>query len=418
MAFDAGDHDLSWADDIVRSFEPYDFEVFHRSQLPVLVEQRGHLVAADLADAAPLAFRCDGRAFTWVPSSEGVEVREGDDDAGTVVEVTEDGFSEFLHELLTAWGLERTERASFARGDLAGLQRWEPAIHSLCSGLPVYGPEVRETLVDSAGEPLDLHRAFTVNDDREEMRHFFEAAGYLVVKAVFTSDEVSRFGAEVEEARRRTTIEDPLSWWSVTEDGRNVVSRINYLGRHSSVLADLAHDPRLQRFADVAGRDLRVCDDRLDGPMVFIKNNIAEGRGNLNWHIDPTLGGAPVICPYIQLGIQLDHANAANGQLLVLAGSHRYHKHELAWGEEGDLPVVAIDTEPGDLTIHDGFAMHTTPPPSGAGAGRRALYYKFAEPKTFTWVPAGYHYFDGLFRNRSVLRAAIGAVQGDTRSAS
>ena len=31
-------------------------------------------------------------------------------------------------------------------------------------------------------------------------------------------------------------------------------------------------------------------------------------------------------------------------------------------------------------------------------AGRRALYYKFAEPKTFDWIPAGAHYNDALFR--------------------
>ena len=69
-----------------------------------------------------------------------------------------------------------------------------------------------------------------------------------------------------------------------------------------------------------------------------------------------------------------------------------------AWGEEDGLPVVALDTEPGDLTVHFGDAMHTTPPPTSDHAGRRALYYEFAEPKTFAWVPAGCHYNDALFR--------------------
>jgi ectoine hydroxylase-related dioxygenase (phytanoyl-CoA dioxygenase family) len=104
------------------------------------------------------------------------------------------------------------------------------------------------------------------------------------------------------------------------------------------------------------------------------------------------------MCPLIQAGIQLDHANAENGQLLVLAGSHRYTKHWYAWGDEGDLPVVAFDTEPGDLTLHYGDCMHTTPPPTADGAGRRALYYKFALPRTFEFVPAGCHYNDALFR--------------------
>jgi hypothetical protein len=57
-----------------------------------------------------------------------------------------------------------------------------------------------------------------------------------------------------------------------------------------------------------------------------------------------------------------------------------------------------LTTEPGDLTIHYGDTMHTTPPPTADGAGRRALYFKFAEPKTFDFIPAGCHYNDALFR--------------------
>lgn len=82
---------------------------------------------------------------------------------------------------------------------------------------------------------------------------------------------------------------------------------------------------------------------------------------------------------------------------MLLAGSHRYTKHWLRWGEEGDLPVVRLDTEPGDLTLHYGDTMHSTPPPTSPDAGRRALYYKFAEEKMFGWVPSGCHYNDALF---------------------
>lgn len=65
---------------------------------------------------------------------------------------------------------------------------------------------------------------------------------------------------------------------------------------------------------------------------------------------------------------------------------------------ESRTPSIAIDTEPGDLTLHYGDTMHTTPPPTAPNAGRRALYYKFAKPRTFEWVPAHCHYNDALFR--------------------
>jgi Phytanoyl-CoA dioxygenase (PhyH) len=403
---------LPWVEAIAEAFEPHDFVTFHQSELPALSARHGHLVIADLAGVPSLAFRTDdGTAFTWVASEGGVHVVEGDAEAATVVELSERTFSEFMAELLTASGAVRTGRARVARGALGGWQRWEPAIQSLCSGREIYTAAVWETLVNRVGDPLDLHHAFAADDDVDEMRHFLDRAGYLHIKAVFTAEEVERYSAEVHQARSNTMPGDPFSWWSVNADGDEVVTRINYLGRHSQVLQELSHDPRLLRFARLAGPHLRVCDDRLDGPMVFIKHaNVVQGNGDLTWHVDDGIGGHPVMCPLIQNGIQLDHANPANGQLLVLAGSHRYTKHWIAWGEEHDLPAVALETEPGDLTVHYGDTMHTTPPPTADGAGRRALYYKFAEPKTFEWIPADCHYNDVLFRSDPEGRAASRAT--------
>jgi hypothetical protein len=400
MPTDAVGSGLPWVEAIARAFEPIAFVEFHRVGLPALISERGALVAQDLRNAAPLAFRIDsGETFTWLPSAEGMQVREGDASAGTLVELSEATFSEFVHELITASGAAMTGRAKLLRGALPGWQRFEPAIRSLCSGRAIYGPQVWQTLTDRMGRPLDLGRCFRVDDDVEEMRHFFETAGYLHLRSVFTRAEVECLGAEVEHVRSKTTPGDAFSWWSVDASGREVVTRINYLGRHSPRIQAFSHDPRLLRFARLAGPELRVCDDRLDGPMVFVKNShVVKGNGDLGWHVDDGIGGHPVMCPLIQAGVQLDPANSANGQLKVLAGSHRYAKHWIAWGRESGLPDVALETEPGDLTLHYGDAMHTTPPPTGPKAGRRALYYKFAEPKTFEWIPAGCHYNDALFR--------------------
>lgn len=359
--------------------------------LPSFVHDNGALVVDDLRGAAPLAFRTEnGATFTWLPD---LSIVEGDTGDGTLVELPEDVFSDFLHELVTANGAIRTGRATIPRGDVTGWQRWEPAIQSLLSARPIYGPHVNAEL---AG--FDLHRSFAPDAPRAELRAYLDRCGYLHVRGVFGPDEVARYGEEVERARAGTVPGDSRSWWSVNSRGQEVVTRINHVERFAPALLDLAHDERLTSFARLAGDDLRVCDDRLDGPMVFVKHSdVVKGNGDLVWHVDDGIGGHPVMCPLVQAGIQLDHADAENGQLLVLAGSHRYTKHWLAWGDEGDLPVVALDTEPGDLTIHFGDTMHSTPAPTGSNAGRRVLYYKFAEPKTFRWVPPGCHYNDALF---------------------
>ncbi len=400
MGTDATGTTLPWVEAIGAAFDQISFVDFHTAQLPALVAAHGDLVAFDLLDAEPLSFQIeDGTTFCWIPSSNGLVATEGDQWKGTLVELSERTFSEFLHGLLTASGAVRTGRAAVTRGELSGWQRWEPAMQTLLSGRPIYSTAVWDTLTDRAGARLDLTRTFTPDDDEADLRHFLSVAGYLHLRGVFGAAEIARYAAEVEQVRSLTTPGDPWSWWSITDSGAEVVTRINYLGRHSPTLQALSFDERLTRFARLADPELRVCDDRLDGPMVFIKNSgVVRGNGDLGWHVDDGIGGHPVMCPLIQAGIQLDAANAANGQLLVLAGSHRYTKHWYAWGEETDLPVVALDTEPGDLTLHFGDAMHTTPPPTSRTAGRRALYYKFALPKTFEWIPAGCHYNDALFR--------------------
>jgi hypothetical protein len=402
MAADPARTGLPWIEQLEQSFELRSFVGFHRRELPRLIERHGRLVARDLRGAPSLAFRSeDGTTFTWVASGGGVRIAEGEAGAATLVEIPEHVFSSFLHELLTASGAVMSDRARVVRGSITGWQRWEPAIQALCHGRPIYGADVRERLVDGAGRPLDLQRSFAIDDPEDEMRAFFDATGYLHVRSVFTPEEVAFYGAEVERCRAQTTPGDGDSWWSVNAAGREVITRINYLDRFSNPLLELARDPRLARFARLAGPDLRVCDDRLDGPMVFIKNaNLVKGNGDLLWHVDDGLGGHPVMCPLIQAGIQLDPANAANGQLKLLAGSHRYAKHWIAWGAEGDLPVVALETRPGDLTLHDGDTMHSTPAPTSDDAGRRVLYYKFAEAKTFDRIPVRCHYNDVLFRRQ------------------
>jgi hypothetical protein len=403
---------LPWVEAIAASFPRYSFVEFHIGELPALNARNNRLVVDDLAGVSPIAFRIPGgAAYTWLSTPEGVRAVEGDADAYTLVELDEVTFSLYLHDLLTASGSVRTDRATLARGSLAGWKRWEPAIRTLITGRPIYTEAAWDTLVDGDGRPLDLFRAFPRDGNRDDMRHFLNTAGYLHIKGVYTPEEAATFGAEVETVRSKTTPGDPFSWWSLNAGGDEVVTRINYLGRYSDMLQQLSFEPRMTEYAALAGPGLRVCDDRLDGPMVFIKNaSVVKGDGDLGWHVDDGIGGHPVMCPLVQAGIQLDHANPANGQLMVLAGSHRYTKHWVSWGEEGNLPRVALETEPGDLTLHYGDTMHSTPPPTAADAGRRALYYKFAEEKTFGWVPSGCHYNDALFHADATGKVATRAT--------
>jgi len=69
------------------------------------------------------------------------------------------------------------------------------------------------------------------------------------------------------------------------------------------------------------------------------------------------------------------------------------------------MPVVALDAEPGDVTVHYGHMLHAAPPPSAPDAGRRALYVTFTRPDNLEYVGPMRGYNDVLFVRDGAVRA-------------
>jgi hypothetical protein len=140
------------------------------------------------------------------------------------------------------------------RGSIAGWKRWEPSLQALWSGRAIFDRALATAiLIDRDGSPLDLERSFTVDDSGRRSARILHDGRLPPHRGVFTPDEVEQLGAEVERCRANTTPGDGFSWWSVDSTGREVVTRINYLDRFSPVLMAFSHDPRLARFARLAG---------------------------------------------------------------------------------------------------------------------------------------------------------------------
>jgi Phytanoyl-CoA dioxygenase (PhyH) len=211
-------------------------------------------------------------------------------------------------------------------------------------------------------------------------------------------DEIEALQTDVVAAVAAARPDDRRSWWT-TVDGHEVCSRVNYLNDRSERIADLGSDPRITRIAALGGPELRDARDRLDGNGVVIKvPGATEGLSDLPWHRDCGMGGHPVKCPMLNVGIQLDHATAASGQLLMVAGSHKGTSRLPRPAEARQLPVVPLSTEPGDVTVHFGHTLHAAPPPDDRHAnGRRAIYLSFVPPLTFEMVGPGQGYNDVLF---------------------
>jgi hypothetical protein len=389
-------------------FGPIDFDGFHRHELPQLLGIRARVFSdADAAVVRPLAFQLhDGRAYTYLPSGDRFTVEPGTDRADTVVELAYDEWCAFVWELRSCFALFYADQLAVVRGGFGQLARWEAPLRVAFDGQSVYDLDDPPSVGDGTGQPLDLTRTFSLDDPDQAAADFLHRAGFVHLRQVVGPDEIEALRAEVVDAVAAARPDDRRSWWTTVE-GRPACSRVNYLNHRSELVAGLGADPRFTRIAALGGPDLRDAHDRLDGNGVVIKvPGATEGLADLPWHRDCGMGGHPVKCPMLNVGIQLDRATPENGQLQMIAGSHRGTSRLPSRREAARLPVVPIEAAPGDVTVHFGHTLHAAPPPTDRGApGRRALYLSFVPPVTFEMVGPGQGYNDVLFtRNAGHVR--------------
>jgi len=352
-----------------------------------------------MGEGRAVGFRVGDDTVTIRTTTEGISVADSVDDVGLVVSMDQSAFADLVSEEQSVFGLLYSGRLVVERGEFDHFAAWEPALQALLYGRPVF---------DSTSElpsTVDVARAWTLDDDEVEMRDMLDRAGFLHVRGVFTPDEIAELSDEAERLRGVATPGDRTSWWATLDDGTEVCCRVTYMAERSDIFATFAHDHRLARLASLSGLDLRVAPDRNDGVSVIVKHpGAVSGLSDLPWHRDCGLGGHPNMCPGILVGVNLDRADAEHGQLWFLPGSHRHG------GPVGDPVaaghrVVAVECEPGDVTVHHQHVLHAAPAPTAtSGRGRRAVYVGFEREELFDAIASGRAYND-------VIYAADGSVR-------
>ncbi len=239
--------------------------------------------------------------------------------------------------------------------------------------------------------------AATDEDGDDDLVTQLRRRGFAHLPGVFSAEEVAAMSGEVDRLTAEATPDDRRSWWARNGAGEEVCCRLLYTEEQSDVIPAIAGDGRLAELLAPTGETVRLAADRFDGFSVVMKPpGVVEGLADLPWHRDCGLGGHPVMCPEFNVGIQLDAANAGSGRLEFLPGSHASGWWPANPHDVGDRPVVAVDTQPGDVTVHYGHVLHRAGPPEGDG-GRRALYATFVQELAFDYVGPGQAINDVLF---------------------
>ena len=358
---------------------------------------------------SPIGFDLGDRSFTYfVEGGEGgdgrqggqVAIADGLERATAVVALSGDDWDHVIDQTRTFINLFLAGDLRFVQGDFRVLVEWEPLLKEHHFGIPVYDPR-RVDLSD-----LDLSRTFTTDDSDVEIRSFFGRVGFAHLKNVFSRDAMKALDAEVDRLAGQAAPGDEMSWWVDDPEGKSTLCRLVYAGRRSEVIAGFEKDPTVQRLGTLLRPELRVASDRMEGTSVLLKvPGRTTGLSNIPWHQDCGMGGHSIYCPSVAVGIQITGSDAARGNLLVVPGSHGQTLHYDWKDRYPEAPVVAVDTEPGDVTLHIADVMHASPEPTGQG-WRRTMYVTFFPPSLWEHVGPGQAAND-LIRREGAKAAAL-----------
>jgi ectoine hydroxylase-related dioxygenase (phytanoyl-CoA dioxygenase family) len=203
----------------------------------------------------------------------------------------------------------------------------------------------------------------------------FARDGFLHVRSVIRADELAELRAATDELAARAAASriedgehlyqrDPLS-------GREVLHRINVMQAKSPVYLRLWGNPRLLAIAEsVLGRDI------LPLAQALVLKTPGFGVA-VPWHRDPAHCR---IAHGVNLGIYLDDADAENGMLHAIPGSHRRRMFDLAEAVAShgfDLPgAVPVPVRAGDVIMHSENVLHGSREVRSQRQ-RRVLYFGF-----------------------------------------
>lgn len=370
-------------------------DVRTRADGPVDVVDPGEFFSAELPDAldaaaarlgpalgfldlSPLTIDIDGDRWTLDASGGRVTVGPGAAD-GRALRLDIEQLTDLVHDQVTPMGWLAGGQLRLGGGRLEPLLSWWLVLRAALDDRTPHIPGAVD-LRDPSGDPLDLRRSFATDESLEEMADFLSEAGFLHITGVFTGDEMAAVSADMDRAAPGYERGDGRSWWAKLGDGTDSLVRMQQFDVESAATADLVADDRFQRISTLTGDDHRWgkrANNRVEA--LFKPIGVTEGISDVPWHKDCSLGRHSYECCTLTAGISVTGADAASGQLSVVAGSHR----ALVWPapvlQPGlDLPVVDLPTRTGDVTVHLSCTLHMANPP--VERERRVMYSGFSLP--------------------------------------
>ncbi|TGE21413.1 phytanoyl-CoA dioxygenase [Hymenobacter aquaticus] len=225
-----------------------------------------------------------------------------------------------------------------------------------------------------------------------EQRSFFQQYGFLHFRGFASPGQVQdilRATATIQQqwlAEGREKVNGVPIKYGHDVDGSRIVQRFAFASQYSPVLHELLQDPRfaaLFPLLEVPGG--RVGENEKDGLVINHYVNVPGSEfSQMGWHTDSLrdVFYGKRIGPMLNVGLHLDDTPATNGGLRILPGTHHQSLREMIFRKKyfkdntPDPQELAVETEAGDLTVHDGRMWHRVArsPLVGEASRRRVMY--------------------------------------------
>ncbi|MCK9929597.1 phytanoyl-CoA dioxygenase family protein [Frankia sp. Mgl5] len=354
-------------------------EEFLAGEFPDLVARHGALVARgiELLDAPPLAIEIGADSWSFSGDGTTLAVARGVADGALVVTFSEDEFSDWVQNQRSFNAMITARELRYRDGGERDISVWDSLWLTLLEGWPVVDDGLE--FLDRHGGPLDFRRVFTPDDDPADVAHFLREAGFLHLRGWVDPAGMKEVSDDIDRALPDYREGDGRSWWATTADGTHRCVRLqDFVGRSPGTAVILRSDRWDQLRRTLAGDDdLAQRPVEGSGLEALIKpRGVVAGASDVSFHRDCHFGRHAYGCSGTVVGIAVTASGEANGQLRVVAGSHRVVMPVEIAKTRPYLPVVAVPTEPGDVTVHLSCTLHESTPP--LVEERRVMYTGFS----------------------------------------
>jgi hypothetical protein len=204
-------------------------------------------------------------------------------------------------------------------------------------------------------------------------------------------------------------------FFGTNHEGRPFLQRLAFTSVFSEPIRAFVRDDRFKPILELVGDDARIGDAEKDGVVINRYLNVPGSvYPRLGWHTDGLrdlfYGRMPQ--RMLNIGLHLDRCTRENGGLRLIPGSHTQGFWSMCFRKpyfvsHGDDPdEICVETEPGDLTVHDGRLWHRVARSQfeGAPSLRRSMYLPYLtgpyEPKSDDSPTPLYHRLGEWMRGR------------------